>query len=140
MSVPIRLQYANFKWRLSNSEKSSLAGHMCPFERNKLFLPVHVEELQHRTPLQAISASHTCCPKWYIKLPKSIKNGRRKGKNVAHNFHLGNIKILWKLQSCHINSSAIIFQKKMLRGCVNSDRINAGVWQALQYTKQNSTK
>ena len=56
-----------------------------------------------------------------------IKNGCCKCHKVTHNFLLGNIEILWKLESCHINSLAIII-KRVMGGCMNSDRNNAEVW------------
>ena len=46
---------------------------------------------------------------------------------AAEKFTLGCIKIRKYLQPRHINTLAIIF-KRVLGGCVNSDRINAEVW------------
>ena len=75
--------------------------------------------LFHRALLLVISTLHTCRPKWYIKLLKAIKNWHWKCLNVPHHFLLGNIKILWKLRGCHIDSLDFII-KRLLGCCKNS--------------------
>ena len=80
----------------------------------------------HRVLLPVTLAPYNSCPKWNIKLLKTTKNGGNESNKVVLFFLWGHIEIMWKLQSCHIISLAVIF-KRVMGGCVNSDWINAEV-------------